>query len=799
MALALPLFTTLGEGATFFVAHGVSGPGLVAFALAVFLLPAALVAAPVALVSRFAPRAGGLLLHGVVGALGALWLLGLLRWAGTTPSLVLACAAGLALAWTHSRVPRLRSFLQFLGWVSPLVLLQFLLLSSARPLWLDSRPALAVEPAGLQTPVVVLLLDELALSGMLSAEGVIDRQRLPAFGRLADTSTWYRNTTTVSTQTERAVPAILAGLRPQPGALPLYRQYPQNLFSVLGRTHRIHAYESLTRLCPPDLCDEGAPRNDSPSAGGGFLVRDTLVVWGHAVLPPGLAAVWLPAIADRWSGFDFAPRDADADTEAPHFMLQLVADMAADQRQTFAQFLEGLDDSRPSLDYLHIPVPHVPWIYLPDGRVYNGRLTPGQRDTIYQWENNAYLVDQGLLRYSLQVEFADLLIGRLLDRLEEQGLFHDTLLVVVSDHGLSFEPGELRRVPVPATVTEVALVPLFIKYPGQTEGAVSSMPAETIDVLPTIADVLGLRLPRPVDGRSLLRGRDSMPSRQLLETGELGIPLDDALDVGRAVHRYQRLLKGASTALDRLGQGALAELVGTRLDRLGELSLSQWSLVLDRPEWYAQVDGESGFLPARLTGRIAGLAPGSPVLIALNGTVAGSGEAYDEGRLSIMLDPRLIKSGNNRLEALVMSGGSYARVAMAGGLDGWQIGVAEGGRVVSVQNGDRVWKPGGELRGHAARSLNSGGVASVGGWAFEAASGAPATRILLLHRGRLVAAGHQALPIPWIAEQHDIPIENKIAFSIFLDPITRQLPDRQLTVVALSEDGHLLNLPLKPR
>src|SRR4029078_741624 len=47
-------------------------------------------------------------------------------------------------------------------------------------------------------------------------------------------------------------------------------------------------------------------------------------------------------------------------------------------------------------------------------------------------------------------------------------------------------------------------IPLFVKYPRQRKGAVDSRAARTVDVLPTIADVLGIRMPWHVDGNSLL-------------------------------------------------------------------------------------------------------------------------------------------------------------------------------------------------------------------------------------------------------------------------------------------------------
>ena len=77
-------------------------------------------------------------------------------------------------------------------------------------------------------------------------------------------------------------------------------------------------------------------------------------------------------------------------------------------------------------------------------------------------------------------------------------------MVVLADHGVSFVPGGNARLVDRDNIADIARVPLFVKLPGQRAGRVDTRAARTIDVLPTIADVLGVRLPWRVDGRSLL-------------------------------------------------------------------------------------------------------------------------------------------------------------------------------------------------------------------------------------------------------------------------------------------------------
>jgi len=80
-------------------------------------------------------------------------------------------------------------------------------------------------PAGItsatHTPVVMVIFDELPLVSLLDGEGIIDPDRYPNFSSLADDAIWFRNATTVSGQTTKSIPAILSGLRPKDGLLPI--------------------------------------------------------------------------------------------------------------------------------------------------------------------------------------------------------------------------------------------------------------------------------------------------------------------------------------------------------------------------------------------------------------------------------------------------------------------------------------------------------------------------------------------------------------------------------------------------
>ena len=117
--------------------------------------------------------------------------------------------------------------------------------------------------------------------------------------------------------------------------------------------------------------------------------------------------------------------------------------------------------------------------------------------------HDPFLTRHNEQRYLLQLGFVDRLIGRLLRRLKARGMYDNTLLVVTADHGIAWQPGvETRRSVSPSNVEELTPVPLIVKAPGQRRGRVSDVYARTLDVTPTIADLLGARLGYRADGSS---------------------------------------------------------------------------------------------------------------------------------------------------------------------------------------------------------------------------------------------------------------------------------------------------------
>lgn len=121
-------------------------------------------------------------------------------------------------------------------------------------------------------------------------------------------------------------------------------------------------------------------------------------------------------------------------------------------------------------DYLVIKKPGFAFLYI-------GHLDEVGHE--YKWESQEYLK---------AIEDVDNALGYLFDRLRQQGMYDETFILVISDHGgVDYSHGGL-------SATEMN-VPWIIKGPGIVQGRMYSLPLNTLQTAPTIVSILGLDLP----------------------------------------------------------------------------------------------------------------------------------------------------------------------------------------------------------------------------------------------------------------------------------------------------------------
>lgn len=114
--------------------------------------------------------------------------------------------------------------------------------------------------------------------------------------------------------------------------------------------------------------------------------------------------------------------------------------------------------------------------------------------------------------YDSEIRQMDQGFIRLISYLKAQGLYDNTMIVLTSDHGEEF--GERGRVGVHSYTLfdELLLVPLIVKFPGgHFAGTKTETQVRSIDIAPTILDVLGRRIPGGFEGQTLVDAIEGRP------------------------------------------------------------------------------------------------------------------------------------------------------------------------------------------------------------------------------------------------------------------------------------------------
>jgi len=110
---------------------------------------------------------------------------------------------------------------------------------------------------------------------------------------------------------------------------------------------------------------------------------------------------------------------------------------------------------------------------------------------------------EAMAAYYACISFMDAQVGVLLDTLDRLQLWDDTIVVLISDHG--YHLGDHNGLWAKLTVFEqAARVPCIIAAPGHGKGKSSSRIVELVDILPTLAELCGLKKPARLEGKSLV-------------------------------------------------------------------------------------------------------------------------------------------------------------------------------------------------------------------------------------------------------------------------------------------------------
>ena len=663
-AFAQPLLDVFGRSPETFAFNGAARSDIVLFALILCLVPPLVVAAIAAISRAWGPELRGRVQVAVVALLFGVVLLVMVRKAMGLRGIALILVAVLGAVGfgvLYQRFAPVRTWLRFASLAPVLFAALFLFFSPVSQLMSIGGGGASADVGGTDTPVVVLVLDELPTSSIMRTDGSIDGELFPGFAELASDATWYRQATTVSLRTFYAVPSILTGRFPVDDVVPVAGTYPFNLFTLLGLSYEVHAHEALTRLCPSSIC-----RGSGDSGALGKLLDQARDVWSELSSPSDKESDPNDSLVEEPAG----RHDTEAEKD-PRFDFN--KSIANTTPARFQEFLAGMDgDAEGSLDFLHLVLPHSPFQYYPSGMQYEDDGAPigrgrGVEDT---WTRDSRVVRLVRQRHLLQVQYVDTLITQMIERLREEDMYDDALVIVTADHGLAFRPGQSSRGgdsdEVEPSWPEMAFVPLFVKAPGQSDGVVSDTNVATVDILPTVADYLGTEVPWEVDGRSV-RDEPRRRDGKVLYTSNAA----DGSEKRGARHTVNGAVGGEklrAVGVDTLRApgdpkwalyrtGPFPELVGALVTDVAVATAPVGPVTLAQPERFDAAAPGEGRVPGLLFGDLdATIEPGAPVACAVNGTIGGVSPRFNGSRSDFALLPPdwLWRDGDNDVACYVV-------------------------------------------------------------------------------------------------------------------------------------------------
>jgi hypothetical protein len=219
-------------------------------------------------------------------------------------------------------------------------------------------------------------------------------------------------------------------------------------------------------------------------------------------------------------------------------------------------------------------------------------------------------------------------------------------------------------------VEEIAPVPFFVKAPGQMEGRVDRSLVRNIDIVATIADLLGTSVFYEQDGHSAFSAATrkrkvlSISTRDFAEEVRVGLP---QLERRRARwrRRWARLFGTGIQSSVLYGDpwamayriGPHPELLDRRVSALRLRPPNGESAAVANAALLRDVTPRGKFFPTRVTGPLHGVPFGEhrDVAVAVNGRIRAVGRSFDlwwksREYYSVMVPETALRRGRNRVQ-----------------------------------------------------------------------------------------------------------------------------------------------------
>jgi hypothetical protein len=241
-------------------------------------------------------------------------------------------------------------------------------------------------------------------------------------------------------------------------------------------------------------------------------------------------------------------------------------------------------------------------------------------------------------RHLLQVQATDLFLGRVVRKLKAIDAYDESTIVLTADHGVAFTAGHSLRGASKETYPQIMWAPTLIKAPGQREAVVDDRPMLNIDLFPTLTEMLGVKVPWEVDGRSALGTPREDGPRKLFEwnlnqeqppPGSKYLTYDGPAGFAAAM-RGQASADTGDPGLRLYRIGEFGGLVGQPAAPLVKAVDKSGTVFVRSKQVFHSVDPDAAIAPWLYVLGRAGptIPPDRTLAIAVNGTIAGVAQTF---------------------------------------------------------------------------------------------------------------------------------------------------------------------------
>lgn len=179
-------------------------------------------------------------------------------------------------------------------------------------------------------------------------------------------------------------------------------------------------------------------------------------------------------------------------TSCSRFQLRLAAE----------EILPNRTSDKPFYLTFHLEEPHYRLAFF-SYNIKDDNLIDEEMQLLSSYVNKLGTHFKGNLVYYLSLRYVDYCIEEFCDSLKRQGLWDNTTLLLLSDHGSSFSHYPLHNTRVNNFDEECYHIPLLIRHPGMSPCEIKSYQYSK-DIFPTVFEILGLRPLKDFKGRSML-------------------------------------------------------------------------------------------------------------------------------------------------------------------------------------------------------------------------------------------------------------------------------------------------------